>query len=151
MKAQPNLEYATDPRHDPELDTDGGFFCHLKLHEQILDLPKREKLKTLSFPNGPKAGDEVYGTATIYLHSLNGTLQASSLAEYLWLVLLKLCDVECHTIHYDLRGAHRIRINSGHHDGRTQHFLGASFEQVVKKACLGMLPEFWKPIEGGIV
>ncbi len=66
-----------------------------------------------------------------------------SCAEALWVALLSYCESRNDKLLYDLRGNHRIRIDSGLHDGKRWEFRGSTWEQAVKKAVLTVMPGYW--------
>lgn len=129
--------------HDPRLEGDGVFglaldYCDIQMaplmgiysvHQTAWPDGSRCQRKTWAVPRRPASGAREH--------------QPMSIAETLWQALLSFCEHHCHTIHYDMRGGHRIRIYSGHHDGRHWQFHGSSWEQATKKAVLTLMPGYW--------
>lgn len=129
--------------HDPSLDGEGCFGLALDYCDiQVPPTMGIYHVALTAWPDGQLVRNKVFATPR---RSSAGArcLQPMSVAETLWQALLHFCDRHCHVIHYDLRGGHRIRIDSGHHDGKHWQFRGSSWEQVTKKAVLTLMPGYW--------
>lgn len=134
--------------HEPRLDGDGQF--GLALDYSDIQSPPLMAIHTMHLGAWPDGTIQEHQTFAVPRQTSAGARehQPMSVAETLWQALLSFCDHHCHVIHYDLRGGHRIRIDSGHHDGKCWHFHGASWEQVTKKAVLTLMPGYWMNVKG---
>lgn len=73
------------------------------------------------------------------------TTRVLSLTEYLWHVIQQHCHQSCHTIHIKQRGDYRCAIESGNHDGKRWHYRAATWDQLIHKITLDLLPGYWTP------
>ena len=129
--------------HEPRLDGDGVF----KLALEYIDCqtPPMMAVQTIHMDKWPDGTTCHRKTFAVLRRTQSGARehQPMSVSETLWQALLSFCMDRCHIIHYDMRGGHRIRIESGSHDSKQWQFRGASWEQVTKKAVLTMMPGYW--------
>ena len=129
--------------HDSRLDGDGRF----ELALDYLDCQSPPMMGVYSHHINGWPDDSICTRYTFAVPRRTTTgareHQPMSVAETLWQALLSYCMDRCHIIHYDLRGGHRIRIESGNHDAKQWQFRGSSWEQVTKKAVLTIMPGYW--------
>ena len=72
-------------------------------------------------------------------------IKSVSVAEALWYALESWADHGCHVLRCTKRGGWTIHVESGSHDGKLWKINGATWEQVVKKAALELIPGYWTP------
>lgn len=127
--------------HEPQLEGDGSF----GLGYIDVQTPPAMAVQTIpmdKWPNGTTCHRKIFA---VLRQTQTGVRehQPMSVAETLWQALLSFCEVHCHLVHYDMRGGHRIRIESGNHDAKQWQFRGSSWEQVTKKAVCTLMPGYW--------
>lgn len=129
--------------YDALLDGDGQF--HTALDYCDIQSPPMMGIYTMHKSAWPDGSLHKRKTFAVPRRTASGARehQPMSVAETLWQALLSFCEHRCHTINYDMRGGHRIRIQSGFHDGKQWQFRGSSWEQVTKKAVLTLMPGYW--------
>lgn len=150
MKTESISSTPFDPmswEHDPNLEGDGAFGVALDYGDvQAPPLMGIYSIHQNAWPDGSRCQRKTWAVPKLTASGAREH-QPMSIAETLWQALLGFCQHHCHTINYDMRGGHRIRIQSGHHDAKQWHFQGASWEQVTKKAVMMMMPGYWTNIE----
>lgn len=68
-----------------------------------------------------------------------------TLHDYLWRCLCQHCSHACHTWHASQRGEFSLAIESGRHDGQRWQFQAATWNDLVERAVMTLLPGWWTP------